>query len=170
MTGSFQEKLTNMEAENQLLRQQGLLHSPMRTISESTSPKSVRGLYMSRASVHPSSCYCLHASFERKPRSPFFFFICRCFTFLLLTNFLGPSSLQNLANGSPRIEEQMVRSIMQYVKSLNCLFLCLNLKWSFLPRHLMALLEHPRIMGASHSLGHPFLRGSMYIEFIYLNV
>lgn len=50
---SFQEKLTNMEAENQLLRQQGLLHSPMRTISESTSPKS------------------------------------------------------NLANGSPRIEEQM---------------------------------------------------------------
>ncbi|CAM0956684.1 unnamed protein product [Alopecurus aequalis] len=37
---SFQEKLTNMEAENQLLRQQALLQSPMRTISESTSPKS----------------------------------------------------------------------------------------------------------------------------------
>uniref|UniRef100_A0A452YL69 Myosin motor domain-containing protein n=1 Tax=Aegilops tauschii subsp. strangulata TaxID=200361 RepID=A0A452YL69_AEGTS len=39
---SFQEKLTNMEAENQLLRQQALLHSRLKTISENTSPKSVR--------------------------------------------------------------------------------------------------------------------------------
>uniref|UniRef100_A0A452YL75 Myosin-J heavy chain n=1 Tax=Aegilops tauschii subsp. strangulata TaxID=200361 RepID=A0A452YL75_AEGTS len=37
---SFQEKLTNMEAENQLLRQQALLHSRLKTISENTSPKS----------------------------------------------------------------------------------------------------------------------------------
>ncbi|VAH04771.1 unnamed protein product [Triticum turgidum subsp. durum] len=36
----FQEKLTNMEAENQLLRQQALLHSRLKTISENTSPKS----------------------------------------------------------------------------------------------------------------------------------
>ncbi|VAH16721.1 unnamed protein product [Triticum turgidum subsp. durum] len=37
---SFQEKLTNMEAENQLLRQQALLHSRLKTISENTPPKS----------------------------------------------------------------------------------------------------------------------------------
>ncbi|VAH16739.1 unnamed protein product [Triticum turgidum subsp. durum] len=36
----FQEKLTNMEAENQLLRQQALLHSRLKTISENTPPKS----------------------------------------------------------------------------------------------------------------------------------
>ncbi|VAH04760.1 unnamed protein product [Triticum turgidum subsp. durum] len=71
---SFQEKLTNMEAENQLLRQQALLHSRLKTISENT-----------------------------------------------------------------------------------------NLNWSFLPRHLMALLERPRIMGTSHIQGHPFLRGSMIL-------
>ncbi|XP_024316983.1 myosin-8 isoform X2 [Brachypodium distachyon] len=37
---SFQEKMTNMEAENQLLRQQALLRTPVRTIPENTSPKS----------------------------------------------------------------------------------------------------------------------------------
>ncbi|NP_001288468.1 myosin-6-like [Zea mays] len=37
---SFQEKVTNMEAENQLLRQQALLRTPVRTIPENTSPKS----------------------------------------------------------------------------------------------------------------------------------
>ncbi|ONM53016.1 Myosin-6 [Zea mays] len=40
---SFQEKVTNMEAENQLLRQQALLRTPVRTIPENTSPKSVCG-------------------------------------------------------------------------------------------------------------------------------
>ncbi|KAL6611360.1 hypothetical protein ACP70R_039288 [Stipagrostis hirtigluma subsp. patula] len=37
---SFQEKLTNMEAENQLLRQQALLRSHVRTIPENSTPKS----------------------------------------------------------------------------------------------------------------------------------
>ncbi|CAL5065850.1 unnamed protein product [Urochloa decumbens] len=37
---SFQEKLTTMEAENQLLRQQALLRTPVRTIPENSSPKS----------------------------------------------------------------------------------------------------------------------------------
>uniref|UniRef100_A0A452YL68 Myosin-J heavy chain n=2 Tax=Aegilops tauschii subsp. strangulata TaxID=200361 RepID=A0A452YL68_AEGTS len=108
---SFQEKLTNMEAENQLLRQQALLHSRLKTISENTSPKS------------------------------------------------------NSTNGSPLHVEQMVRRnyLIQYLMSPHCLFLCLNLNWSFLPRHLMALLEHPRIMGTSHIQGHPFLRGSMRV-------
>ncbi|KAG8099977.1 hypothetical protein GUJ93_ZPchr0013g35251 [Zizania palustris] len=36
---SLQEKLTNMEAENQVLRQQALFRSPVRTIPENTSPK-----------------------------------------------------------------------------------------------------------------------------------
>jgi myosin-5 len=38
---SFQEKVTTMEAENQLLRQQALLRTPVRTIPENASPKSV---------------------------------------------------------------------------------------------------------------------------------
>ncbi|XP_062186610.1 myosin-6-like isoform X2 [Phragmites australis] len=37
---SFQEKVTTMEAENQLLRRQALLHTPVRTIPENVSPKS----------------------------------------------------------------------------------------------------------------------------------
>ncbi|RLN32866.1 myosin-6-like [Panicum miliaceum] len=37
---SFQEKVTTMEAENQLLRQQALLRTPVRTIPENSSPKS----------------------------------------------------------------------------------------------------------------------------------
>ncbi|TKW31663.1 hypothetical protein SEVIR_2G120600v4 [Setaria viridis] len=37
---SFQEKVTTMEAENQLLRQQALLRTPVRTIPENASPKS----------------------------------------------------------------------------------------------------------------------------------
>ncbi|KAK3126891.1 hypothetical protein QOZ80_7AG0564580 [Eleusine coracana subsp. coracana] len=37
---SFQEKLTTMEAENQLIRQQALLRTPVRTIPENRSPKS----------------------------------------------------------------------------------------------------------------------------------
>ncbi|XP_062188731.1 myosin-8-like [Phragmites australis] len=37
---SFQEKVATMEAENQLLRQQALLRSPVRTIPENVSPKS----------------------------------------------------------------------------------------------------------------------------------
>nr|BAD16376.1 putative myosin XI [Oryza sativa Japonica Group] len=36
---SLQEKLTNMELENQVLRQQALFRSPVRTIPENTSPK-----------------------------------------------------------------------------------------------------------------------------------
>ncbi|XP_039805225.1 myosin-8-like isoform X2 [Panicum virgatum] len=36
---SFQEKVTTMEAENQLLRQQALLRTPVRTIPENSSPK-----------------------------------------------------------------------------------------------------------------------------------
>jgi myosin V len=43
MVSSFQEKVTNMEAENQLLRQQALLRTPVRTIPENASPKSVCG-------------------------------------------------------------------------------------------------------------------------------
>jgi len=39
--GSFQEKVTTMEAENQLLRQQALLRTPVRTIPENSSPKYV---------------------------------------------------------------------------------------------------------------------------------
>lgn len=38
---SLQEKLTNMELENQVLRQQALFRSPVRTIPENTSPKAV---------------------------------------------------------------------------------------------------------------------------------
>ncbi|KAL6871437.1 hypothetical protein ACP4OV_014266 [Aristida adscensionis] len=37
---SLQQKLTNMEAENQLLRQQAFLRSPVRTIPENSTPKS----------------------------------------------------------------------------------------------------------------------------------
>lgn len=44
--GSFKEKVTTMEAENQLLRQQALLRTPVRTIPENTSPKSVCGHYI----------------------------------------------------------------------------------------------------------------------------
>jgi hypothetical protein len=48
---SFQEKLTTMEAENQLLRQQALLRMPVRTIPENRSPKSVCGLFTPDLSV-----------------------------------------------------------------------------------------------------------------------
>lgn len=44
MVGSFQEKVTTMEAENQLLRQQALLRTPVRTIPENASLRSVCGL------------------------------------------------------------------------------------------------------------------------------
>jgi hypothetical protein len=53
---SFQEKLTTMEAENQLLRQQALLRMPVRTIPENRSPKSVCGLFTPDLSV-PSFWY-----------------------------------------------------------------------------------------------------------------
>jgi hypothetical protein len=54
VVSSFQEKLTTMEAENQLLRQQVLLRMPVRTIPENRSPKSVCGLFTPDLSV-PSS-------------------------------------------------------------------------------------------------------------------
>ncbi|GJN37204.1 hypothetical protein PR202_gb26133 [Eleusine coracana subsp. coracana] len=87
MVSSFQEKLTTMEAENQLIRQQALLRTPVRTIPENRSPKSVCGLFIYSFLFHWQKLVII-------------------FIFVSCTNVALLVLLANITNGSPLSEEQ----------------------------------------------------------------
>lgn len=118
VVSSFQEKLTTMEAENQLLRQQALLRTPVRTIPENRSPKYVCAPFTGRnlwafsfwCHVQMFLCCCFWLRFCAMSAN----FTCWYFKlyFFKAEMFVLFLPLQNYTNGSPLSEEQKVRNLL----------------------------------------------------------